>query len=201
MTRRPPIAVLALGASNHANVCAGLRRAGADPFAFAAASDLDIARAVVIPGVANVSFLIDALDAAGLREPLLDAFERGLPALGICAGFQLLFDTSDEAPHRRLLGVFEGPVLAMHARTIPHMGWNWVEPIVPGRGGGWAYFAHSFAAPATAPDTVAVTEHAGSFASVARKRNVLGVQFHPERSGAFGSSILDAFVRTAVSRC
>jgi imidazole glycerol phosphate synthase glutamine amidotransferase subunit len=201
MTRPLRIAVLSLGASNHANICAGLRRAGGDPFAFAAPSDLELAHALVVPGVANVSFLIDALDTAGLRRPLMDAIERGLPTLGICAGFQLLFEASDEAPGRRALGVFAGHVLAMRARTLPHMGWNWVEPLVPDIGGGWGYFAHSFAAPSTARDTVAVSEHGEPFASVARKGNVSGVQFHPERSGAFGAEILGAFVRTAVVRC
>jgi imidazole glycerol phosphate synthase glutamine amidotransferase subunit len=197
----PRIAVLALGAANYANIFTGLARAGGTPFAARAANDLDGADALVIPGVANVGFLIDALDATGMRRPLLEAIERGMPALGVCAGFQLCFESSDEAPQRRGLAIFAGHVAAMRAPKLPHLGWNRVESLARSFGSGWAYFAHSFATPANAPQSVAQTTHRVPFASAARKGNVLGVQFHPERSGAFGASLLATFVREAARRC
>jgi imidazole glycerol phosphate synthase glutamine amidotransferase subunit len=198
---RPRVAVLALGASNHANICSGLVRAGGDPFAATTARDFDRCDAVVIPGVANVAFVIDALDAAGLRAPLLAAIDRGLPALGVCAGFQLCFERCEEAPQRSALGIFSGSVRELRAPKLPHMGWNRVEARVAGFPSGWAYFAHSFAAPDDSPDAIAVTEHGETFACAARRGNLLGVQFHPERSGAFGAAILAGFVREAGVRC
>jgi glutamine amidotransferase len=197
----PRIAVLSLGASNHANVATGLGLAGAEPFALREAKELDEADALVIPGVANVGYLIEALDAAGLREPLVAAIERGMPTLGICAGFQLLFARSSEAPQRRGLGVFAGSVRALRAKKLPHVGWNRVDSLAPDFAGGWAYFAHSFAVPPDVRETIAVTHHDEPFASAARERNVLGVQFHPERSGAYGAALLGAFVRGAMVRC
>jgi imidazole glycerol-phosphate synthase subunit HisH len=86
-------------------------------------------------------------------------------------------------------------VTTMRSRKLPHLGWNWVASFVPELRSGWAYFAHSFAAPAGARDTIAVTDHETSFASAARYANLVGVQFHPERSGAYGAALLETFVR------
>lgn len=193
--KTPRIGIVTLGASNAANIASGLRRAGGDPFPIRTARDIESARALVIPGVANVDFLIEALDAAELRHTLLGAVRSGVPAFGICAGFQLCFEGSDEAPRRRGLGVFRGRVLSLLAQKRPHMGWNWVASNIGGFPSGWAYFAHSFAAPAGVRDAIAVTAHETLFASAARNHNVIGVQFHPERSGAYGASLLEAFVR------
>jgi imidazole glycerol-phosphate synthase subunit HisH len=193
--KKPRIGVLSLGASNAANVSTGLRRAGGDPFAIRNARDLESAHALVIPGVANVEFLIEAMVAAALRSALVSAIRAGIPTLGICAGFQLCFDSTDEAPQERGLGVFPGSVRGLAARKLPHIGWNWVDSNVPVMPSGWAYFAHSFAAPASVRDAIAVTDHDGPFASAALSANVLGVQFHPERSGAYGAAVLQSFVR------
>jgi imidazole glycerol phosphate synthase glutamine amidotransferase subunit len=195
----PRIAVLSLGCSNAANIGTGLRRAGGDPFPMRTPGDLSRARALVIPGVANVAYLIEALDAAKLREPLTKAMRDGMPALGICAGFQLCFEGSDEAPGDSGLGIFTGRVRAMRARKIPHAGWNRVSSLVPDFESGWASFAHSFAVPADAAESIAVTQHDEWFASAGRRGNVLGVQFHPERSGAFGAALLAGFVRRAAT--
>jgi imidazole glycerol-phosphate synthase subunit HisH len=197
--KKPRIGILTLGASNAANVCTGLRRAGSEPFAIQAARDFGGADALVIPGVANVAFLTQALDGAGLRYALLEAIRNSLPTLGICAGFQLLFESSDEAPRQRGLGIFPGRVRRLSAQKLPHLGWNWVASSGPDFPDGWAYFAHSFAAPADARETIAVTNHGAPFAAAARNANVLGVQFHPERSGAYGARLLEAFVSGIVA--
>lgn len=189
------IGVLTLGASNAANVGTGLLRAGGDPFAVRSARDFESADALVIPGVANVDFLIEALDAAALRNALMAATAAGTPTLGICAGFQLCFESTEEAPLRHGLGIFRGRVRSLSARKRPHMGWNWVASSAPEMPSGWAYFAHSFAPPAAVRDAIAITDHSDPFASAARNANVLGVQFHPERSGAYGASLLESFVR------
>jgi glutamine amidotransferase len=191
------VGILALGAANRRSIEGALERSGAAPFFLDAAAGLDACDALVIPGVSNVGFVIDEIDRRSLREPLLRAMAGGLPTLGICAGFQVLFERSDEAPHERGLGVFGGNVERMQAPKLPHMGWNLVEAAVPSIESGWAYFAHTFAAPVTEL-TIATTSLADRrFASVARRGNVTGVQFHPERSGAYGSQLLDMFLRSA----
>jgi glutamine amidotransferase len=190
----PRIGIITLGAANAANIATGLRRAGGEPFPVRGADDFKNAHALVIPGVANVEFLIEALDAAALRDPLAAAIRGGTPTLGICAGFQLCFESSDEATQQRGLGTFRGRVRSMRARKLPHTGWNWVASRVREFPSGWAYFAHSFAAPADVPNAIAVTNHGTPFASAARNANLYGVQFHPERSGKYGASFLESFV-------
>ena len=195
MSAPAKIAVLTLGASNHANICSGLARAGGSPYALRAPRDLYRAGAVVIPGVANVAFLVDALDAAGLRGALLRAMQSGMPALGVCAGFQLCFDASEEAPQRRLLGLFAGHVRALRAPKLPHMGWNRLQIkknslLLDGISSGTCfYFAHSFAAPS---GSYTIAECEGFSAAIARD-NFYGVQFHPEKSAEAGLRLLKNF--------
>ncbi len=191
----PPVAgVLALGAANGRSIAGGLMRAGAVPRRLRQPAELHEIDALVIPGVANLSFVIDALDCGGWRRPIAAAIARGLPVLGICAGFQLLLDGSDEAPGMRGLGCFAGAARRMRGGKVPHMGWNRVESLSPAVDSGWAYFAHSFAAPPTLPHAAAITPGETPFASVAMTGRVIGVQFHPERSGAFGRALLERFV-------
>jgi imidazole glycerol-phosphate synthase subunit HisH len=190
-------AILALGAANRRSIESALTRAGASPFFLEDAGDLASCDALVIPGVSNVGFVIGEMEQRALREPLLRAMWSGLPTLGICAGFQVLFECSDEAPLARGLAVFDGRVRRLRSQKLPHMGWNRVESTDPGLEPGWAYFAHTFAAPVT-PLTVAQTSYADQrFSSIARRGNVTGVQFHPERSGAYGARFLESFVRFA----
>jgi imidazole glycerol phosphate synthase glutamine amidotransferase subunit len=192
---RPRIAILALGAANRRSIGGAIERAGGSPLFVDRPEALGKVDAIVVPGVANFGFLANALDDRSLRQPMLDAIARKTPYLGICAGFQLLFDASDEAPGARGLGIFPGIVRHVSGPKSPHMGWNGVEPITPEGGvSGWAYFAHSYAAPATARNAVAVTSYGDDFASVGTQERVVGVQFHPERSGRDGAEFLERFV-------
>ena len=190
---QPSIGILDLGAANRANVARGLERSGARTAFVQTAQALGAYDGLVLPGVANLGYIAAQLDRLALREPLLRAVERGVPLLGICAGYQLLFEASDEAPRARGLGIFDGCVRALSSARLPHMGWNRVECSDGARD--WAYFAHTFAPPASSDCAIAMTEIDGErFASVARRGKVVGAQFHPERSGAYGRGFLDAFV-------
>ena len=198
---RPSIGILALGTSNRQSIAAALERCACAPYFVESASQLSQADAIVLPGVAHFGFAADALDRFDLRVPLQAAIERGVPVLGICAGFQLLFDGSEEAPGTKGLGFFAGAVRRLRGPKSVHMGWNRVEVRREGsaRQGGWAYFAHTFAPLASARDAIAYTSYGKIFTSAACRSSVTGVQFHPERSGAYGADLLRAFVESA--RC
>jgi imidazole glycerol-phosphate synthase subunit HisH len=163
------------------------------------------ADAIVLPGVG--AFAAAASRLASARTELAAALSSGMPCLGICLGMQLLFDASDESPGSAGLAVIPGRVTRLHSRRVPHIGWNAVawgsrfsasaateakprsEPDV-------AYFAHSFACRPL--DTSVVTawtvEDGDRFPSAVRWRNVVGVQFHPEKSSAPGVRFIQDFI-------
>jgi imidazole glycerol-phosphate synthase subunit HisH len=146
------------------------------------------ADAIVLPGVG--AFGIAASRLAPARAALATALGAGLPCLGICLGMQLLFDTSDESPGVLGLGIIAGPVTRLRSARVPHMGWNAVS------GFGVAYFAHSYACrPADESVVTAWTvEDRDRFPSAVRWRNVVGVQFHPEKSSAPGVRFIREFL-------
>lgn len=195
------VALLDYGAGNVPSVERALEKLGARPFRATAPAELAGARAILLPGVGHFAALIRSLDAGGLRQPLLEALGRGTPFLGICLGLQALYAASEEAPALAGLGVFPAAVRAL-PRTVklPHMGWNQLSRKQPSRllegipPEGYFYFAHSFAAPCGADETVAVSSHGREFTAVVEHRNIFGVQFHPEKSGAAGAQVLGNFL-------
>jgi imidazole glycerol phosphate synthase glutamine amidotransferase subunit len=193
------IGILTLGAANRASIAQAIERAGGAPEFVDSPNALRDVGAIVFPGVANFGYVVDQLDRRKLRAPLLLAIAAGTLYLGICAGFQILFDGSAEAPEARGLGAFAGTVQRVRGPKSPHMGWNTVLPRDAQQAdvSGWAYFAHEYAPPATVSSTTATTTYGNPFASIAEEGRVTGVQFHPERSGAYGASFLAQFVDSA----
>jgi glutamine amidotransferase len=154
------------------------------------------ADAIVLPGVG--AFGTAASRLAPARAALATALGTGLPCLGICLGMQLLFDTSDESPGVLGLGVIAGRVTRLRASRVPHMGWNtvaWCDlaslcaPDV-------AYFAHGYACRPVDESVVTAwtVEDGDRFPSAVRWRNVVGVQFHPEKSSAPGVRFIREFL-------
>lgn len=197
----PTVGIVVLGAANRRSIDAALQRAGATTRFIEEPRAISTCDALVLPGVANFGFIAGELDRSGVRSALLEAVGFGIPLLGICVGYQLLFEGSEEAPKAKGLGIFAGLVRRLRTPRVPHMGWNRVEPTTATLAAGWAYFANAYAPDAQARDAIATTQDGEDrFASAAACRNVQGVQFHPERSGSYGAQILAAFVQsTAVA--
>lgn len=160
---------------------------------------------VVLPGVGHFATAARELRDTGMDQALWEC-AGVVPLLGICLGMQLLFESSEEGG--RGLGVLPGTVtrLDVGSAPLPHVGWNQVRPTAAAgwmreAGAGDAYFCHAFAVkPQDQLVATAVTDYHGGFVSAVQRGLVAGVQFHPERSGAYGRRVLGAFAQQ-VMRC
>lgn len=193
------------GAGNLHSLIKALEAGGAtvqvETDAAAAVRDTD---AVVLPGVG--AFAPAAERLAPGREAMREALLEGLPALGICLGMQLLFDDSDEGPGLGL-GIVPGRVTKLHAARVPQIGWNRLDgvtdPLLTTAGLDTAYYANSFVCRPTItgePFVTAWSEHEGDrFPASVRRGNVLGTQFHPEKSSTPGVAFVRGFLAFASS--
>lgn len=207
MTRaatRPRIAVVDYGAGNLVSIDQALTQVGASATVARDAAGLADADALLVPGVGAAAPAMERLARRGLIDPIRDWIAADRPFLGVCLGLQLLFEGSDE-DGAATLGVLPGrTVRLVDAPTLPHIGWNQVvrrreHPLFAGiDDGADFYFVHSYAGapPAGHGDAVvlATTEHGRSFVSAVARGALLGVQFHPERSGRDGLRLLANFV-------
>ena len=200
------VVIVDYGLGNLRSVTRGLERAGANVTISGDPSTFGDADGVVLPGVGAFS---EGMENAGpFREALLEVADSGQPLFGICLGMQMLLTTSEEAAHAGE-GDVEGLDLVPGTnvrfpgdRKVPHMGWNELDvkrehPIVDGVGGEYAYFVHSYyAVPDDEAAVVATTDYGTRFAAVVANEagNVFGTQFHPEKSGETGLTILRNFV-------
>jgi len=196
------VTVIDYGAGNVTSVTRALRRLGAEVGTTNRPEETSDATCLVLPGVGHCAALIRALDAGGLRQPLLTAIARGTPFLGICLGLQVLYQTSAEAPELSGLGIMPGNVEQLPQNVkLPHMGWNRLRSVRDCRllddisSDAYFYFAHSYAAPADGPATGATCVHGREFSAVLETERIFGVQFHPEKSGSAGAKLLENFLR------
>jgi len=196
------IAVLDYGIGNLRSAEKALVHLGADARLVTDPDEAAGATGIVLPGVGAFGRCAQALRDSGLEPVARQAIEAGKPFLGICVGFQLLYEGSHEAPGATGLGVLAGTVRALAPGVKhPQMQWNTLS-LVPSRTSGlleglgdapWVYFVHSFA-PELTEDTVATCDYGGPVVAVAERDNVWGTQFHPEKSGSTGLAILANFV-------
>jgi glutamine amidotransferase len=164
------------------------------------ADGLRRATKIILPGVGHFGQMMRALDELQVREALIEGIRAGVPFLGICLGLQALFESSEEAPGARGLGLFQGKIEKFKGDArVPHMGWNSLartreSKLLDGTGEApYVYFANSFYAPA-AEEASAICEYGVRFAAVIEDNNVHAVQFHPEKSGAVGLKIVSNFL-------
>ena len=159
---------------------------------------------VILPGVGAFGDAADKLRETGLDRVVIEQAEAGKPLLGICLGMQLLFDKSYEFGEHAGLGLLHGQVIPMLGTIpaglkIPQMGWNALlvkrsHPLLKNvREGDCVYFVHSYYASDCEDSLVATAEYGIELTAVATNRNVMGCQFHPEKSGKVGLGILSAF--------
>lgn len=163
---------------------------------------------LVLPGVGAFGDFMAGMRARGLEEAVLHAVAQGAPLLGICVGMQALFAVGEEMGLHRGLALLPGRVVAFppslreQGLKIPHTGWNFVHwtrgnPLQPGlETGGYAYFNHSFyCQPESPADAIAQTDYGLTYVSAVWRDNLLGVQFHPEKSQKVGLQVLANFLR------
>lgn len=192
------ISIVDYGAGNLHSVKKAFDYLGADIMVTDQPETLAAADKIVFPGVGHFSSL-HALDLTGMREALLRAAFEGKPLLGICLGMQWLFEGSEECDEIAGAGIFSGKCrLFPSSVKSPHVGWNSLT-VQPGSRllrdiaqNSFVYYTHSFHAPLV-PETTAATEYGLQFAGAVERDNIFGVQFHPEKSGDIGLSILKNF--------
>ena len=197
------IAIVDYGAGNLPSVERALRSLGAETVRAVHPEQLASARAIVLPGVGHFSAFVAGLRERNLTSSLRAAYDSGVPILGICLGLQAMYAASDEAPGEQGLAFFREHVRALPPNVkCPHIGWNQLRRVRDARllrgipEGAYFYFAHSFAAPATGDEAVAACDHGVPFAAVIERKSLMGVQFHPEKSGDAGAAVLRNFLES-----
>jgi imidazole glycerol phosphate synthase glutamine amidotransferase subunit len=194
------IAIFDYGAGNLQSVKNTLGELGCEYTLIRDSEGLRQATRILLPGVGHFGQMMRALDDLGVRETLLERLRAGVPFLGICLGMQALFESSEEAPEVRGLGLFPGAVQRFSpGARVPHMGWNQLEQrpdshllrgIAPRS---YVYFAHSYYVPVV-EQAAAVCTYGLRYTAALEAGNVFGVQFHPEKSGPVGLRIVRNFL-------
>ncbi len=198
------IAVVDYGVGNLFSLCSSLRKIGADVVVTGDAETVGQADRIVLPGVGAFADASAKLSERGLDRVICRAAERGTPLLGICLGMQMLFERSYEYGEHKGLGLLRGSVVPMQGYIpsdlkIPHIGWNALHierkhPLLQFTNeGDHVYFVHSYFATDCADSLLASTEYGKALTAAVAKDNVMGCQFHPEKSGEVGLNILRAF--------
>jgi imidazole glycerol phosphate synthase glutamine amidotransferase subunit len=200
------VALIDYGAGNLRSVANALRELGVEPVIAASPDLLTDATHLVLPGVGSFGDCMEQLARRDLLGAIRDWVNAGKPYLGICLGYQILFDSSEETPGVSGLGLIPGTVKRFKEQPglkIPHMGWNSVVPVSPEQGN-WAglgaepyfYYVHSyFPVPADESVIAARTSYgADTFAAAVELPNLLACQFHPEKSQTAGLRLIRNFL-------
>jgi glutamine amidotransferase len=192
------IAIVDYGAGNLVSVKKAFDRLGQQSLITSDPAQVASAAKIVLPGVGHFASTA-SLTRSGLRGAIAAAIESGAPFLGICVGMQWMFKGSAESPETQGLGLFDRECERFPAAVkSPHVGWNSLKIDSSSRlfrgvpSASFVYFTHSFRAPVSG-ETVACCEYGGKFSAAVERDHVFGVQFHPEKSGATGLTLLSNF--------
>lgn len=195
------IAIIDYGTGNLRSVQKALEKIGATAQITQSPNEIQNANKVILPGVGAMQPAMEKLKSLGLIPIIKSVIEAGKPFLGICLGFQLLFDSSTEGGQTEGLGILKGKVERFSKLKIPQIGWNQLHikngssPILKNiNDSASVYFCHSYFVKPDDPKIIAATtDYALEFTSSAYKDNIVGVQFHPEKSQVIGLQILKNF--------
>jgi glutamine amidotransferase len=197
------ITIVDYGIGNLGSVIKAFRHVGAETVLSGDPAVLREAEALVLPGDGAFAATMDGVRERGLVPVLRERAEAGTPLLGICIGMQLLFEESEEHGRHAGLGLLPGRVRRFAGDLpVPHMGWNSLHPrrehaLLEGiADGAHVYFVHSYFCDAGEDVVVATSDYGVDFPAVVARGNVLGVQFHPEKSQAVGLRMVGNFVRS-----
>ncbi len=198
------IAIIDYDAGNIKSVSKALEKLGADIVVTSDPAVINASKAMILPGVGSFGMAMDQLRRLGLDSCIKKNVEEGKLLLGICLGMQLLYEKSFEDGEWQGLGLMKGTITRFTDQKlkIPHMGWNQLlenrkDPIGKGLGAGeYVYFVHSYyAEPVDWHDVVYYAEYGVNVPGVVRTDNVIGMQFHPEKSSTTGMKLLKNFLR------
>lgn len=202
------IAIIDYGVGNLRSVQKAFEAVGQQAEITSDRAIIEAASHVVLPGVGAFGAAAATLRSHGLEDVARDAALSGRPFLGICVGMQLLFDVSFEYGEHAGLGLLPGSVVSFDTTNpqakVPQIGWNAIEWQMDNSltaavsSGSMAYFVHSFyCTPAETSDVLATTFHGIGYASAVQRGNITGVQFHPEKSGDVGLTLIRAWAESA----
>ena len=199
------IAIIDYGVGNLFSLCSSLNSIGAEAVVTPDPDTIRKADRIILPGVGAFADAAEKLRASGLDQILLEEAARGKPVMGICLGMQMLFEESHEYGIHKGLGLIPGRVIPMAGYIptelkVPHIGWNPLilkgdrHPLLKYVSeGDCVYFVHSYFASDCKESVIATAEYGEELTAAVARGNVMGCQFHPEKSGSVGLSILKAF--------
>ena len=198
-------AIIDYGVGNLFSLTSSLKAIGSDAVVTNDINEIKKADRIILPGVGAFEDAVKKLYSTGLVEPLMEEISNGKPLLGICLGMQLLFERSFEYGEHKGLGLIPGEVVPLEGAIdkslkVPHLGWNKLiktktdEPLLKELADdAYVYYVHSFYAKTDPEYITGVSEYGISVTGSVRNKNVMGTQFHPEKSGRAGLLILKAF--------
>lgn len=198
------IAIVDYGVGNLFSLCCSFKKIGVDAVVTADRAVIERADKIILPGVGAFGDAAKKLRETGLGDVVKEQVAKGKPLMGICLGMQLLFERGFEYGTHEGLGLLKGDVVAMQGYIdeqlkIPHIGWNRLQFTKPHflfkylQEGDFAYFVHSYHAVDCQDSVIATAEYGKNLTAAVAKDNVMGCQFHPEKSGDVGLRILRAF--------
>jgi len=200
--KRPVVVLVDYEAGNLRSIRKALEGAGAEVALLRTPADAPAHQGIVLPGVGAFGAAMSRLGQVGFVQWIRDQVNAGMPLLGVCLGIQLLFERSEEGGAIEGLGLLAGDVRRLPSGLkVPHMGWNQLDvvkpvPLLAGvPNGAFVYFVHSYVVhPRANDDVIATTSYGESWPAIVQREKVIGLQFHPEKSGTVGQRILQSFI-------